>query len=164
MKTGGYVLLSVLVIALAAAGILKFRGESGTQQPPGSPPGYIKVVPCKIRFGGVVADLEVDLNEVNNLVLDGKRLLRDILAGDPEASPPEKNQPVILVVNKKSNKFTYLRLTPHVKEVRLRTQEPGDVELIVKNQEPLQVELWVNSGKDVRMDVEFKDVMPANPK
>ncbi len=158
-------------------GVLRFRGDGGASPPPSanpprgaaqpsaSPgPGYIKAVPCKIRLGGVAAELEVGVDRVKGLILDGKRLVQDIVAGGSDAVPAEKGLPVLLVVNKKSNRLTYLWLTPQVKEVRIDPQDAGKFVLVTKNQEPLQIELWVDGDKDVRIDVEFKDGVTASPR
>jgi hypothetical protein len=127
--------------------------KSATQ----GPRVLIKRAPCKIRFGPFAAELEVDLSEIKNLVLDAKQLYSDIVNGEPGVNPPDKGNPVIMVVNKQDNRFTYFQLTSNVKEVRLKSNDTRGVALIVKNQDPLQIELWIDSPQDVYFDVEFKD-------
>ena len=128
-------------------------------QPPRVP---VKRVLCRVKIGPLSTSLEVDLSELKNLVLDAKQLCKEIVLGDPGTTPPKEGQPEIMVVSKKTNKITYFQLAPNVKEVRLKSKEAGDIELIVKNQDPLKIELWTNSTDDVLLDVEFKD--PIDPK
>lgn len=133
-------------------------GGATTGKPSNQPPLVIvKRVPCKVKLGPVAASIEVDLSELKNLVLDAKQLMNAIIFGESSATPPDKGLPVIMIVNKKNNKFTFFQLNPNVKEVRLKNKEASEVELVVRNQEPLQIELWVNSENDVEVDVEFKE-------
>ncbi|MDB5308354.1 MAG: hypothetical protein JWO38_2556 [Gemmataceae bacterium] len=136
-------------------------GNPPALQPPRA---VVKRVPCKLKFGPIAAALEVDLSEVRNLALDAQQLYDEIVRGSPGPTPPAPDCPVVMVVNKKGNTFTYFQLTPSVKEIRLRTQDSREVELVVKNQEPLKIELWVNTDKPIDIDVEFKDGQPGQPK
>jgi hypothetical protein len=130
------------------------KGDGASPQPPRA---VVKRVPCKIRFGPLAASLEVDLGELRNLALDAKQLYTEIVCGEPGSAAPPAESPVVLVVNKKGNKFTYFALTPNVKELRLRTANAAEVELVVKNQDPLRIELWVNTDQPIDVDVGFKD-------
>lgn len=130
---------------------------TGSQSAPQPPRAVVKRVPCKLRFGPLVAALEVDLGELRSLALDARQLYGEIVCGEPGPAPPPAESPVVMVVNKKGNKFTYFALTPNVKELRVRAANAAEVELIVKNQDPLRVELWVNTDQPIDLDVEFKD-------
>jgi hypothetical protein len=145
-----------LVIGSGCGGKVAPTGHhTGSPQPPRA---VVKRVPCKLRFGPLAAALEVDLGELRGLALDAKQLYYEIVSGDPGSTPPPAESPVVMVVNKKGNTFTYFALTPNVKELRVRTPNAAEVELIVKNQDPLRIELWVNTDQPIDLDVEFKDV------
>jgi hypothetical protein len=135
------------------------KAPSPAATTPKPPRVMVKRVPCRIKYpmNLLAATLEVDLSELKNLVLDAKQLYAEIVSGEPSSTAPEKGSPVILVVNKKDNKFTYFQLTPNVKQIRLKNKDSKEVSLIVKNQEPLQIELWLDSVNDVEVDIEFKD-------
>jgi hypothetical protein len=158
-------MLCVVAVAAAAAGCGGGSGSAKSEVPSYQPPrAVVKRVPCKLKFGPLAAALEVDLSEVRNLALDAKQLYNEIVNGEPSSAPPPAESPVVMVVNKKGNKFTYFTLTPNVKELRLRTANSSEVELIVKNQEPLRVELWVNTDQPIDIDIEFKDATVLQPK
>ncbi|MBM3979686.1 MAG: hypothetical protein FJ304_05275 [Planctomycetes bacterium] len=129
----------------------------GPKNAPTGPRATLRRVPCLISLQPLVASLRVDLQEVKGLILDAQQIYREIVDGEPSAQPPAKGVPVIMVVNKKNNKFTYFQVTPHVKEIRLRSKETQGVEMVVHNKEPLHIELWINSDKDIEVDVEFKE-------
>lgn len=160
-----YFVTLTLIVALGSSGgcdwlrggTRKEEAKADSSPPPQPPRAVIKRVPCKIKFGPLAATLEVDLSEVRNLALDANQLYREIVLGDPSHEPPPKESPVVMVVTKKMNKFTYFTLTPNVKELRVRTTQASEVELIVKTQEPLRVELWVNTDQPIDIDIEFKD-------
>lgn len=159
------VLMCLIVFAVTAAGCGGGSGSAKSAHTPNKPPRVvIKRVPCKIKFGPLAAALEVDLSEVRNLALDAKQLYDEIVNGEPSTVPPPSESPVVMVVNKKRNKFTYFTLTPNVKELRLRTANSSEVELNIMNQEPLRVELWVSTDQPIEIDIEFKDATKLQPK
>jgi hypothetical protein len=137
------------------------RAHSPSPTGPQPPRAVVKRVPCKLRFGPLAAALEVDLGEVKEMALDAKQLYAEIVRGEPGTAPPPASDPVVMVVNKIGNKITYFQLAANVKEVRLRSQDAKDVELVVKNQNPLSIELWVSTDKPVDLFVEFKDGTPS---
>jgi hypothetical protein len=147
----------VLVPCFCLVGCSNWSTPQSEKAATPGPRVMVKRAPCKLKFGPLAATLEVDLSELKNLVLDTKQLYSDIVNGEPGVNPPEKGNPVIMVVNKQDNRFTYFQLTPNIKEVRLKSNDTKGVVLIVKNQEPLQIELWIDTPQEVYFDVEFKE-------
>jgi hypothetical protein len=157
-----------LLAGISLSGCGWFGGDSKSSAPqtpavvvkslPQAPRVIVKRVPCSLKVGPLQVELTLNLGELKELVLDAKQLYGEIIAGELGSTPPDdKTLPVILVVNKQTNKLFYLQLTPHIKEVRLSDKGTKGVTLVVKNQTPCQVELWVDSPQDIRMDVEFKE-------
>jgi hypothetical protein len=161
-------LASLLLVApFFVTGCGKKMASSAAKSTPdaAAPPSVaVKRVPCRIKLGPLAAALEVDLTELKNVVLDAKQLYNEIVNGEPAAAPPEKGQPVIVVVNKRDHRITYLQLAPNVKEIRLKTKESKEVARVVQNQDPLRIELWVDTQQDVMVDVEFKDAVSPERK
>jgi hypothetical protein len=153
---------TAIVFTLAFTGCDRF-GKSKETAPAQPPHVFLKRVPAKIKspLGVLGATLEIDLSEIKELILDAKELYKQIVTGDPSSEPPEKGTPVIQVVNKKDNRYTYFALTPNIKEIKLRNKDAKEVTLIIKNQEPLRVELWLDSPNDVDVWIEFKDEVAA---
>jgi hypothetical protein len=141
------------------------QSTTGAAAPrPQQPSVAVKRVPCRVKLGPLAAALEVDLSELRNIILDAKQLYHAIVNGELGPEPPDKGQPVIMVINKRDQRITYFQLAANVKEVRLKTLESKEVTLVVKNQEPLRIELWVDTANDVLLDVEFKDALESPQK
>ena len=55
------------------------------------------------------------------------------------------------------NEVPYWKHTENVRRIRVRQDEAGGTERNVRNETPLRVELWLNSDREVIVDIEFKD-------
>ena len=136
-----------------------FRGKS-----------LVKVTPVMVRVNSITlkiglavgsAVIKVAVEEFTGVEIDTEDLLKQIIVGKISKGIPEENVPTLVVINKKSNDILHWKLTKQVKIIRLKSKNPGEIDLKVINQDPLRIELWVGADlKDIEVTVELKN--PTN--
>jgi hypothetical protein len=116
-------------------------------------------LPIRIAFAAGGATLEVLAEEFTGVKIDSKDLLSQVFPSlDSTNGTPAGSNPVLMVVNKKTNDIMYWQLTNNVKMIRLKHDSPGAIELKVVNESPLRVELWMEGDiKAIDIDIELKD-------
>lgn len=119
----------------------------------------ISSLPIRIAFAIGGATLEVLTEEFAGVKIDSKNLLSQIFPTlDATTGAPSGNNPVLLVVNKKTNDIMYWQLTNNVKMIRLKHTSPGAIELKVVNESPLRIELWIEGNiQSIDVDIDLKD-------
>lgn len=134
---------------------------TGCSSPLSSPDVRIKIgsLPVRIAFAAGGATLEVLAEEFTGVKIDTNDLLSQIFPSlDPSNGTPSGNNPVLMVVSKKTNDIMYWQITKSVKMIRLKHDRPGAIELKVVNDSPLRIELWVEGDiKSIDIDIELKE-------
>lgn len=121
-----------------------------------------KDIPCNIKQD--LSDIEIENN--NDIFLNIfysifyninplKKLKHLIMDGQPNEQSPPENKPFLTIINKKNHKIIFFPLTSYLYDVYL--EYPNQVDLITKKENPLQIELWVDTPKNIRVTVVFKD-------
>lgn len=118
----------------------------------------VQSVPVKIALAAGSAALQVASEEYFGMRLDAFDLLSKVANVNVEVGIPPTDEPVLMVVNKETNDILYWRLTEDVRSIRLKHDNPGEIEMKVLNESPLRVELWI-SGEVDQIDavVEFRN-------
>jgi hypothetical protein len=141
--------------------ILGFISLVGCSNPLGQPDVRVKIssLPIRIVLAASGATVEVLAEEFIGVKIDSKDLLSQIFpAIAPTNGAPSGNNPVLMIVNKKTNDIMYWQLTDKVKTVSLKHASPGAIELKIVNESPLRVELWIEGDiKSIDVDIQLKD-------
>lgn len=162
-----YISLRTVCLGIFASTLLLLSGcqtvgELGSKVGIGgdSPPVVrIKYVAVKMIFAAGQAALQVALDELSGAVgVDPISVRNLVVAGDIQNGLPPGDIAVLMVVHKKTNQVQYWRLTKNVKMIRLKSSNPGPIELKVVNENPLRVELWLEGdAPEVDVVVELLD-------
>jgi hypothetical protein len=110
-------------------------------------------------FAAGQAAVQVAADELkDSLGLDLKAILGFAFVGEVQNGLPPGDIPVLMVVHKKTNQTQFWQLTDKVKSIRLKSENPGPIELRVVNEIPLRVELWLEADTppDIEVIIEFK--------
>ena len=126
-------------------------------------PVMVRVNSITLKIGLAVgsAIVKVAVEEFVGFEIDTDDLLKQIIVGKISKGTLSEKVPSLIVINKKSNDILSWKLTKEVKTIRLKSKNPGEIELKVINEDPLRIELWVGADlKEVEVTVELKD--PSN--
>lgn len=89
--------------------------------------------------------------------VDAGLILHNLITTQSVFAEVEDDTPVLLLIDKRSNKFYCWRLHPEVGQITLASEASDAVVLKVINKKPLQIELWVDTDSPIDINVEFKE-------
>ena len=88
--------------------------------------------------------------------IDLAQILHNLITTQSIFSQVGANTPVLLLIDKKTNRYQCWKLNPYVQEIVLKTTNSKSVDLRVINTKPLQIELWVDTNDPVDIDIKLK--------
>lgn len=146
--------MSRLFLIFSVAFVLSFSTGCGWFAK-GPPQAKIQRIAIKVAWSAGSTLVDAIIEEATATKFDPQSLLGTAVVGTEHTGLAPSDKAALMLVNKKTNEVKWYELTDHVKNVKLRNENPGKIELKVITEKPLRVELWFESDIECQVFMEF---------